>query len=317
MTTEFHLIRDVFLGLTQHGTDVVTGIGDDCATVAPPPGYHIALTTDSLVRGVHFPESTAAPDVGWKALACSLSDLAAAGAQPAWCLLALSLPTVDEDWLHGFAQGFAELARTSATSLIGGDLVRGSELSVTVQAGGYLPSEGGHSRRLASPGDDIYVSGYPGEAAAALALGPQGADSGLWQRLARPRPRTALGVALRGYATACIDVSDGLSADLHHILAASGVGACLERTAIPVSATLAAAADPDRVQHWILEGGDDYELLFTAPVALRGAIEPLNEQSVPISRIGSIEAATGLRVRERDGTIVAYRPGGYEHFAHG
>lgn len=298
------------------GADVPVGIGDDCALVTVPSGVRLALTMDTIIAGVHFPRDTAAADVGWKALACSLSDLAAAGARPAWATLSVSLPAADEAWLTAFAGGFGELLERHDTYLVGGDLVRGSETSITVTAGGYVETGYFLARTTAAAGDDIYVSGWPGEAAAALALARPPGDA-LRRRLDRPCPRVALGRALLGTASACIDVSDGLAHDLARVLLASGVGATLDESAIPVSDNLRMAGDWETILDWILHGGDDYELIFTAPPAARAGIAERADALGPVTRIGRVEAERGLRLQQRDGSTCDCRTGGYDHFFDG
>lgn len=314
MPGEFDLIERIFRDLTPTGADVLRGIGDDCGLLRVPAGQALALTTDTLVEDVHYPADTRPADIGWKALACSLSDLAAAGARPAWATLSLVLPRADEPWLAAFARGFGELAGLHGTALIGGDLVRGPVTVITVQAGGHVRPTEFLGRDGAGPGDAVYVSGRPGEAAAALALGDAGIDPGLRARLDRPVPRVELGLALRGVASACIDVSDGLAADLGHVLRASGVGACIEAGALPASAELAAAGDRGQVLDWMLRGGDDYELCFCVPQSKIRQINKLNENVQPVSCIGIIEHAPGLRLRDDDGNVRELVAPGHDHF---
>lgn len=318
MTDEFDLIRRYFAGLTPAGDDVLRGPGDDCALLRPPPDRELAVSIDTLVEGVHFPTATAAGDIGWKSLACGLSDLAAAGARPAWCLLALTCPAMDEAWLAAFADGFGALANREGITLAGGDLSRGG-LSITVQVAGYVEPGRGLTRAGARPGDGVFVSGSPGRAAAGLArrlASTDQADDPLVDALNRPQPRTRLGRQLAtASATACIDVSDGLAADLGHILAASGVGAELEAAALPVAPELAAAGSPDQVRAWLLGGGDDYELCFTGPDDLD--VDRLTGTGgVAVTRIGRIISAAGLQLVEPDGGRSALVDlAGYRHFA--
>lgn len=317
MASEFELIERHFAGLAPAGAAVVRGVGDDCAILRPPPpGHELAVTIDTLVAGVHFPEDSAAADVGWKALASSLSDLAAAGAQPAWVTLALTLPRADADWVAAFARGFGALAREAGVALVGGDTTRGP-LAVTVQAAGHVPAGTALGRDGARPGDGVWVSGWPGEAAAGLArvrAGNAAADDALVARLNRPAPRTALGIALRGVASACIDVSDGLAADLDHIAAASGVAAVLEPDRLPVSPHLQAAGAPGEVRAWILGGGDDYELCFSVPEEKESEINNLEDILQPLTRIGAIAAGDGLWARAADGATARMDATGYRHF---
>jgi len=316
---EFDLIERVFARLTDNRASIELGIGDDCALIHAPAGHATAVTTDTLVEGVHYPTGTAPADIGWKALACGLSDIAAMGAEAVWATLALTLPAADEGWLAGFADGFGELASATGVSLVGGDLSRGPHTVITVQAGGQVARGRALRRDGARPGDSIWVSGWPGEAAAGLATVTQGwppAAAGFGDRLNRPQPRTMLGPALVGRATACIDVSDGLASDLGHILAASGVGATLERERLPVSPRLAALDAASQVQAWILEGGDDYELCFCLPDGLEDReISQLRDICDPVSCIGRIEPSPGLRLRDTDGSSATPAPAGYDHFA--
>ncbi|MDX1610681.1 MAG: thiamine-phosphate kinase [Halofilum sp. (in: g-proteobacteria)] len=319
MTTEFDLIERYFrrLGGTRPG--IVQGIGDDCARVTLPPGSELAVSIDTLVAGVHFPEFTSPEDIGWKSLACGLSDLAAAGAEPAWATLAITLPHgPDPDaWLDAFVHGFGELGAAHGLALIGGDTTSGP-LSVTVQVAGHVPAGAALGRGGARPGDAVCVSGWPGEAAAALTqlqCGAPEVDHHLYRRLSRPEPRVALGLALRGRASACIDVSDGLAADLGHVIEAGGVGAVLDLDALPVSSTLAAAGDTAAVRDWILHGGDDYELCFCLPAERLDTLRAELGPEPPLSRIGHVVAEPGLWARDgADATPGPLDPRGYRHF---
>jgi len=306
--------------------DVRLGIGDDAALLQVPPGCELAVTADTLNQGVHFPAGAAAGDLGWKALAVNLSDLAAMGARPAWCTLSLSLPQADAAWLDGFLDGFLALAGEHGIALVGGDTTRGP-LSVSVTAMGLVEAGAALRRDRARPGDDVWVTGTLGDAAAALVLDghvapPSGdvpaVDAGaaafLRRRLCRPSPRVEAGRRLLGLAHACIDVSDGLLADLGHVCARSGVGAEILLAALPASPALAAAFDGQRPPLQAA-GGDDYELCFTAPPALRDAVALALEQAgVDGTRIGRIVPGEGLRALAADGT--PWRPPrtGYQHF---
>ncbi len=318
MTDEFDLIRRYFSGLTPAGDDVLRGAGDDCALLRTPPDRDLAVSIDTLVEGVHFPAATAAGDIGWKALACGLSDLAAAGARPAWCLLSLTCPSMDEAWFAAFADGFGALARREGITLAGGDMSRGG-LSITVQVAGHVERGKGLIRAGASPGDAVFVSGWPGRAAAGLARHFAATDQAgdpLVEALNRPQPRTRLGLRLAAAdVSACIDVSDGLAADLGHILAASGVGAELDAAALPIAPELSAAGSPDQVRAWLLGGGDDYELCFTGPDDLD--VEGLADAGgVAVTRIGRTTATAGLDLVEPDGGRSSLADlAGYRHFA--
>jgi thiamine-monophosphate kinase len=297
--------------------DVVLGIGDDAAILRMPPGCELVVTTDSLNVGVHFPRETRADDVGWKALAVNLSDLAAMGADPAWCTLSLTLPDADAAWVDAFLDGFLALAGSHAVALVGGDTTRGP-LAVSVTAHGTLPCGSALRRDAARADDDIWVTGWLGDAAAALSQWRSGGecDAALRARLDRPTPRIGIGRDLRGVAHACIDVSDGLLADLGHVLRASGVGATLQADQLPVSPALGRQVDASRRLTQQLIGGDDYELCFSAPVAQRARIEAMGARhATPITRIGVVEASSGLRVLDAHGGPVISRASGWDHFA--
>ena len=325
--TEFDLIRRI-RQRAPHRADVVLGIGDDAAIVQMPPDRQLVVAMDTLNAGVHFPLDTAAADIGWKALAVNLSDLAAMGAEPAWCTLSLSLPGRDGAWLDGFLDGFLALAEAHGVALVGGDTTRGP-LSVCVTAHGFIDAGKALRRDAARIGDDVWVSGTLGDAAAALAVlagnasgGPDPAPAGLhWlrERLERPIPRVALGRALGGCANAAIDVSDGLLADLDHICAASGVGMRVWTGALPCSGALSAAMDQKARWHLQLTGGDDYELCFTAPPALRTEVDRAAASAgVDATRIGVVGPGERVRVIEAgvDGEGEEWRVTrrGYVHF---
>lgn len=314
---EFELIERFF---TQRGTardDVRLGVGDDAALVTPRAGAELALALDTIVSGVHFPPELGARFVGHRVLAVNLSDLAAMGAEPAWALLGLTLPAADGPWLAGFAAGLDALARRFAVALVGGDTTRGP-LTATIALTGSVPAGRALRRNGARPGDDLWISGTPGDAAAGLAilqgrLPAQGrARDALLQRFQLPEPRVALGMALRGVATACIDVSDGLAGDLAKLCAASGVGADVASRELPLSAGLCLVAAPDARLGYALGGGDDYELLFTAPVAERQRLSALEAGAV-LRRIGFIGDEPGVRI---DGAPPGREAGhGFDHFA--
>ena len=297
--------------------DVVLGIGDDAALLRVPPGRLLAVATDTLNAGVHFPDDSAAADIGWKALAVNLSDLAAMGARPAWCTLSLSLPSADPAWLDAFLDGFLALAATHDVALVGGDTTRGP-LSVGVTVHGFVDAGAVLRRDAARVGDDIWVTGTLGEAAAALAQWRAGAavDPALRARLDRPVPRVASGLALAGLANAAIDLSDGLLADLGHVCRASGVGARLDVDALPASPALRAHFDVAARRALQAAGGDDYELCFSAATAQRGAIDGLAATSgVAMTRIGRIVAGAGVDAVDGLGRAWQARAAGYEHFA--
>lgn len=286
-------------------------IGDDCAVINVPAGQQLVVSTDTLVAGVHFPAGTRAYDVGYKALAVNLSDLAAMGATPAWFTLCVTLPEMQPEWVDEFCNGMAAVLTPSPIALVGGDTTRGP-LSISIQVMGVLPAAKALTRSGACPGDDIYVSGYLGEAARGLALALDSdaeertltaSEQHCLCRLNRPTPRVELGQRLRELAHACIDVSDGLLADLNHILRASGVGAQLDIAQLPV---------PEGVSlEQALSGGDDYELCFTASTAVRDALQILSsELGLPVSRIGRVIEQAGLYDQNQNPLTVA----GYQHF---
>ena len=297
--------------------DVLLGIGDDAALLQVPAGMQLVVTMDTLNAGVHFPETTAPADIGWKALAVNLSDLAAMGATPAWCTLSLSLPAADAAWVDAFLDGFLELGAAHEVALVGGDTTRGP-LSVCVTAHGLV--EAGHALRRsgARVGDEVWASGTPGDAAGALAQMQAGKriDPQLRARLDRPTPRIALGRRLRGVASACIDVSDGLLADLGHLCQASRVGAEIQLASLAASAALRSAFDATSRQALQATGGDDYELCFTAPEAMRGEVEHVaRAEDIELARIGRIVAGEGVVALRPDGEPWAAPRGGYVHFA--
>ncbi|HVL01440.1 MAG TPA: thiamine-phosphate kinase [Dongiaceae bacterium] len=336
--TEFALIDAHFKALSQRvtGSRCDLGIGDDCALVTIPHGKQLAVTADTLVAGVHFPIATMPSDIGYKSLAVNLSDLAAMGARPAWYTLCVTVPQVTESWLQDFCAGLEALMREIPVTLIGGDTTRGP-LSITIQAMGLVDSGCALQRNGAKPGDDIYVSGCIGDAGAGLraVLGEIPVEQlaqipilqSSLQRLNRPQPRCALGAALGAVASACIDVSDGLLADLGHVLNASGVGADLDLDLVPLSPALCDLAIVTQLEReagalqgtlagarrFALSAGDDYELCFTAPVSQRAQVAALAQQTgTPVTRIGSIQAQPGIRDLASGGALLA--PSGYIHF---
>ena len=321
---EFRLIERLRELTAQPRDDVRIGIGDDAAVLAPPPGKDLVVAIDTLVEGVHFPPGTAAADIGWKALAVNLSDLAAMGASPAWALLALTLPSADAAFVEGFAEGFAKLAQPHRLALVGGDTTRGP-LTISVAVHGFVPPGQALTRAGARVGDVVLVTGTLGDAAAGLhALqhppreddGRAGLRGFLIERFNRPTPRLAVGTALRGQATACVDVSDGLLADLGHICAASGVAAEIEAALLPRSSALLELYDDTTALHFALSGGDDYELCFTAPAARVAELQAgLARLGCGATKIGRIVEGEGVRVCAADGAPLATDRPGWEHFA--
>jgi thiamine-monophosphate kinase len=313
---EFDLIERIRRRVAARD-DVVLGIGDDAAIVQVPPDRQLVIATDTLNAGIHFPDDTAPADIGWKALAVNLSDLAAMGAEPAWCTLSLSLPSGDAAWLDAFLDGFLELAATHRIALVGGDTTRGP-LSLSVTVHGLVEPGRALRRGGARIGDDIWVTGTLGDAAGALAQWRDGGrrDGDLRLRLDRPTPRVAIGAGITRIAHACVDVSDGLLADLGHVCRASGVGAEVELEALPASAALAAAFDPQQRRALQAIGGDDYELCFTAPATARDAVAAIAGQvQTRIRRVGRIVAGEGARALHADGSEWRSPLAGFVHFA--
>jgi thiamine-monophosphate kinase len=314
---EFDLIRRFFTRGARG--DVALGVGDDCALLTVPAGRQLAVSIDTLVEGVHFFPGTDPGSLGHKLLAVGLSDLAAMGAEPAWATLALTLPTADVAWLAAFSEGLYALGEAHGVQVVGGDTTRGP-LTLSAQLHGLVPAGQAITRGGAHPGDDLYVTGLPGEAALAIEARAgrrvlhEPWTAHLLSRLDRPQPRVAAGLALRGLATAAIDVSDGLAADLAHILEASGVGAELWDAALPVSPALAAHLGRDQALERVLGGGDDYELCFTAPPGARETIgAAFAALGLPLVRIGRMVAGPGLRRLGARGERLPLPPG-YRHF---
>lgn len=315
---EFDLIARIRERCTSRG-DVLLGIGDDAALLQVPPGQALCVSMDTLIAGVHFPIETAAADVGWKSLAVNLSDLAAMGAKPLWATLALSLPTPDERWLEGFLDGFFELAEREGVALVGGDTTRGP-MSITVTIHGVVLPDQALRRDAARVGDVIAVSGTLGDAAAGLRALQQRSAAHQWPelrfRLDRPTPRLTLGCHLAGRAHAAIDISDGLLADLGHVLAASRVGASLQLDVLPTSQAMRQSV-PDAVERHSLqcEGGDDYELLFTLSEAEWLSLQSEAERrGWQVTAIGRVEAATGLRLSLAGHPVDPPARTGWDHF---
>ena len=311
---EFDLIARIRARVATRA-DVVLGIGDDAALLAPPPGRQLVVTADTLNDGVHFPRGTSPADVGWKALAVNLSDLASMGAEPAWCTLSLSLPQSDPAWIEGFLDGFLDLAGQHDIALVGGDTTRGP-LSIAVTAMGLVEPGRALRRDGARVGDEVWVTGTLGDAAGGLALLDREPVPALRARLDRPTPRVAAGRALAGIATACVDVSDGLLADLGHVCARSHVAAHLDVDALPASAALREAfGEADRIALQA-SGGDDYELCFTAPADAGADIGAVSAQfGLRITRIGRIVAGEGVHPVDAKSQPWSSPRRGYDHFA--
>lgn len=314
--SEFSIIRDYFADLDLGCAYVVQGVGDDCALLAAPaPGYQLALSTDTLIGGVHFPGQATADAIALRVLAVNLSDLNAMGAEPLAFTLAMTLPTADAHWLADFARGLGQQALAYSIPLVGGDTTRGP-LTISVNIVGQVPQGQALLRGGARAGDSIYVSGSLGDAAAALQLIKRGdlyCDDApyLLQRFYNPEVDFDLGTALRGKASAAIDVSDGLLADLGHILSASRVGALVNVDAVPRSPELLRFANERQALAWALGGGDDYRLCFTMPAVHASA---LSEQGFQLTRIGEIVEGEGLRCQTANGADYQPEHSGYQHF---
>ena len=313
---EFEIIERYF-SRDSVDPDILLGVGDDAAVVAASGA--LAVAVDTLVEGVHFPAGLAAEAVGYRVLAVNLSDMAAMGAQPRWCTLALTLADPNATWLEGFADGLYMLAERHGVALIGGDLTRGPmtatlQIIGTVETTRWLGRSGGHV------GDDVYVTGTLGDSAAGLALIKERAGEGvsahaaLRERFLWPEPRVTAGRALTGLASAAIDISDGLLADLGHVCKSSGCGAFVDVEQLPLSAELLSVFPPNVAEAYALSGGDDYELCFTAAPAQAQSVEAaLDAVGCPARKIGQLVAGTGVECR-RDGESFEAPSAGYLHF---
>ena len=310
---EFDLISRIH-SRARSRPDVVLGIGDDAALLQVPPGQQLVVTADTLNAGVHFPDTTAPADIGWKSLAVNLSDLAAMGARPAWCTLSLSLPNADDAWVDQFLDGFMALADRHGIALVGGDTTRGP-LSISVTAMGLVEAGCALRRDTAQVGDDVWVTGMLGDAAMALeaVLQAREVSPAMRERLDRPAPRVAVGQRLSGLVHACIDVSDGVLADLGHVCERSGVGAEIHMSDLPCSNELMAMQAPQR---WPLQtSGDDYELCFTASRRNREQIlQALDFTEVAATRIGRIVAGQSVVALNGEGAPWQPPSSGYTHF---
>jgi len=313
--TEFDIIRRYFTRQSPNRNDVIAGIGDDAALLQVPAGMELVVCMDTLVEGVHFPSGTPAAAIGHKALAVNLSDLAAMGAEPAWATLAITLPEADANWLAGFSQAFFKLADQHKVQLVGGDTTRGP-LSITVQAHGFVPQGTALRRHGAQPGDHIFVTGTLGDAGLALQLHGDAGEA-LQQRLDFPEPRVSAGQALRGIASAAIDISDGLLADLDHLLAGDQLGATVTVNDLPRSAAFNAVAGQGGMPllELQLSAGDDYELCFTVPETSLEYLTAAQDQfACDCTRIGTVEKEPGIRCYMADRQRYTLSGRGYEHF---
>ncbi|HZO22963.1 MAG TPA: thiamine-phosphate kinase [Steroidobacteraceae bacterium] len=317
---EFALIERFFRKCGARRADVRLGVGDDAALLVCPPNCELVAAIDTLVSGVHFLPGSPPASIGHRALAVNLSDLAAMGARPSWALLALTLPAADERWLEEFAAGLAALARAHDVALVGGDTTSGP-LCVTVQIMGHVPKSAALLRSGGHAGDLLFVSGRPGDAAAGLALeqgrlsASEEAAGYLRERFLYPSPRLALGECLRGHASACIDVSDGLLGDATKLALASNCGLEIDIGRVPVSELLVSAVGEQRARELALTGGDDYELCFSVPAS---QVEKLQHNLPPqqwgYTRIGVLREAPGALVTSA-GSVIEFAHSGFEHFA--
>ena len=315
---EFELIERFFRRPARRNA---LGVGDDCALLAPAPGMQLAVSSDMLLEGRHFLPAADPFKLGHKALAVNLSDLAACGARPLAFTLALAMPQADEAWLEGFSRGLFALADEHDCELVGGDTTRGP-LNICITVFGEVPQGEALLRSGARAGDDIYVSGTLGDARLALEVfrGTASASPQVFEaaraRMEQPTPRVALGQALRRVASSAIDISDGLLGDLGHILRASGVGAAID-TAVASSLMQAdLGLDDEQKLEYVLAGGDDYELAFTAPVSQRDAVRAAAEAALtPVTRIGRVEAQQGLRLLDAQGRAIERHYVSFDHFA--
>jgi thiamine-monophosphate kinase len=315
MSSEFDLIHKYFTHPTHHTN---LGIGDDAALISVANGMELVISTDMSVVGTHFFADAKAYNIGWKSLTVNISDMAAMGAQAKWATLALALPEVNAPWLSEFSEGFFACANEFGIDLIGGDTTKGS-LNISVTIIGEVPTGAALKRSGAQAGDDIWVSGQFGNAALGLAhlhgkLTLKNELDICLKALNTPTPRTALGLALRSIATSCIDVSDGLLADLGHILKASNLGAMINLEKIPCIELLKNSLDNPQFQAFILAGGDDYELCFTAPVSERETINKLSAQlNLPITLVGNTRIDIGLQAYYKNNKITLLKQG-FDHF---
>lgn len=305
---EFELIRRYFVR-ADGGEGVITGIGDDGAVLRAEPGREFVTVIDTLVQGTHFPEAISAADLGYRAVAVNLSDIAAMAARPLWMTLALTMPPMSGEWIEGFAQGLFAAADEHDVALVGGDTTGGPVVVVSIQVTGDVEAGKALLRSGARPGDTIYVTGTLGDAAAGLSMiGSGNADEYLVSRFLRPQARIGVGHELAACANACIDISDGLVGDLRKLLDASEAGADLNLDALPLSDAMLRAFDQDVGRRFAATGGDDYELCFTSSQSL-----PAELAGVPITAIGTVNDGKDLVCRS-GGAVVEVDDSGYRHF---
>lgn len=303
---EFEIIREYFSGATS--PDLVVGVGDDAAVFECSPKHQLVSAVDTLVEGVHFLPSMDSADVGFHLAMVNISDMAAMAARPRWALLSLTLHSADRDWLQGFSSGLKDALARDGVVLIGGDTTRGTERTLSLQVIGEVPSGLALLRSGAKDGDGIYVTGHPGDAAAGLQAAMNGDAAGpLYRKFARPGSRVAYAQSLRGNATAAIDISDGLLTDMSKLLQASGMGAELHIDRLPLSPDLLRYASRQDAIAFCLSGGDDYEILFTAPV------EPPVCADTVVTRIGTVTQGSDVQCYDQ-GEIFVPTDSGYRHF---
>ena len=317
---EFDLIKRYFTP-EHYSNDVLLGVGDDAAVLAVPEGFRLVAAVDTIVEGIHFPIQTSAADIAYRALAVNLSDMAAMGARPRWFTLSLSVPNANESWLSEFSASLSQLAARFDVQLVGGDTVKGP-LSISIQILGWVEQGRWLTRSGARPGDLIFVSGVPGEAAGGLQLllkphiqATREYREHLLQRFYRPTPRVELGVQLKGIASAAMDVSDGLLTDLRKLCVASQCGADLQLESLPSSVSLRAVFGDTAAEYLSLQGGDDYELLFTLPADRLSDLEAIASQTdVLCTQIGRITVDGGVRCYQKQ-SMVMIQDSGFDHFA--
>ncbi len=315
---EFALIRR-FFDRPIDDASIRLGIGDDAALIDPEPGRELVCAVDTIVAGTHYPQDLPPFDVGYRSVAINLSDIAAMGGRPRWMTLALTIPDADTGWLSLFAEGLFTAATEAHVSLIGGDTTRGESTVISIQLLGDVDPHKVLTRSGASPGDGIYVTGTPGDAAAGLSFLKSGSDQSagseyLIGRFVRPTTRIDFAESVAGIASAAIDLSDGLYADLQKLLGASKAGANLDLSLLPLSAEILAKFDYDDAVNFALGGGDDYELCFTASQSDDAEIQSLAKQNhVQVTCIGKVVSGDGITCR-RDGDIFEYTDPGYRHF---
>jgi thiamine-monophosphate kinase len=317
---EFDLIKQFFTKQRIKHKEVILGIGDDCAVIAPLANQNIVVTTDTLVAGVHFPLDTPPRAIGHKSVAVNFSDIAAMGAMPSWISLALTLPKVDEDWLSEFCNGVFELCEYYNVELIGGDTTQGP-LSITITAQGVIPEGSYLTRSGASKGDWLYVTGDIGDAALALqhifgkVVVESASFNAIKNKLDYPKPRVLAGQILREYASSAIDLSDGLIADLGHICQASNVGANVVLDALPLSKILRDSLLIDDAINLALSGGDDYELLFTVAEDNKVGLETaLSHAGISVTCIGQINASQTISTTLKKKSV-SIKTAGFQHFS--